>query len=274
MEKMTIIAKKNDKLLNILCGEGFSYNYASKLLRNKDVRVDGDRVKDNLDIMLGSEITVFYTENGLVSKFEIVYQDENIYIISKKSGIEVEGKDGLEGKLPDAKAVHRLDRNTEGLLVMARNEKAKEALLNAFKAHTVDKKYLAEVIGATDFKGEIYKGYLIKDGEKSLVKVVAKPSRNAEEIATRFKTIKSNPSSSLVECDLLTGKTHQIRAHLAYLGHPIIGDGKYGKNENNKKFKEKSQKLHCFYLKFNKLSSPLEYLNNKIFTKYPEWFKK
>ncbi len=274
MEKKVILTKKKDRILNILCGEGFSYNYASKLLRNKDVKIDGVRVKENIDVMVGSEITVFYSENGIAAKFEIVYQDENIYIISKKSGIEVEGKEGLEGQIKGAIAVHRLDRNTEGLLVMARNAMAKEVLLNAFKNRTIEKKYVAEVIGATNFKGEEYKAYLIKDSEKSAVKIISKPSHSAVEIITRFKTLKSTPASSVVECDLVTGKTHQIRAHLAYLGHPIIGDGKYGKNENNKKFKEKSQKLHCFYIKFNKLSSPLDYLNNKIFTNYPEWFKK
>lgn len=274
MEKRVITARKKDRLLNILCGEGFSYNYASKLLRNKDVKVDGIRVKENVDIMIGSEITVFYSENSISSKFEIIYQDENIYVISKKSGIEVEGKDGLEGMLKDAMAVHRLDRNTEGLLIMARNKEAKEVLLTAFKNRTIDKKYLAEVIGATNFKGESYKAFLIKDSENSTVKLFSKPSYSAVEIVTKFKTIKSNPASSIVECDLVTGKTHQIRAHLAYLGHPIIGDGKYGKNENNKKFKEKSQKLHCFYLKLNKLSLSLEYLNNKIFINYPQWYKK
>ena len=93
------------------------------------------------------------------------------------------------------------------------------------------------------------------------------------EIKTGFKTLKSTPTSSLVECDLLTGKTHQIRAHLAYLGHAIIGDGKYGKNEDNKKFKKKSQQLYCYYIKLNGLKSPLEYLNGREFKKLPSWAK-
>ena len=274
MEKKIFIADKNDKLANLLSKEGFSYNYASKLIRNKDVKVDDVRVKENIDVLFGSEITVFYTEENIKQKFEIVYEDNNVYLINKKAGIEVEGPAGLEGCLPDAMAVHRLDRNTEGLLVMAKNTEAKEILLNAFKNHEVEKKYLAEVVGSSDFKGEIYKAYLVKDKESAFVKIIKNNCKGATSIATGFKTLKSNPSSSIVECQLITGKTHQIRAHLSFLGHAIIGDGKYGKNENNKKFKQKTQKLHCFYIKFNKLNGKLNYLNKKEFICFPTWYPK
>lgn len=273
MEKLVFINDRQEKLADILCKRGFSYNYVCKLMRNKDVKIDDIRVKDNIVVEKGSQITVFYEKEALSQGFEILFQDDNIIVLDKKTGVEVEGADGLEGRIPGAMAVHRLDRNTEGLMVMAKNKTAKEILLNAFKKHTITKKYIAEVVGETSFKGEVYKAYLGKDKETSLVKVFANPGKGREEIKTGFKTIKSTPSSSLVECDLLTGKTHQIRAHLAYLGHSIIGDGKYGKNADNKKFKKKTQQLYCCYLKLEGLTDELEYLNNKTFTKKAPWQK-
>lgn len=273
MEKKTFVARKKDKLANLISGEGFSYNNACKMIRNKDVKVDGLRVRDNIEVQAGTEITVFYSENSLEKKYEVVFEDENIFVINKKAGIEIEGANGLEGET-GAIAVHRLDRNTSGLLIMAKNALAKETLISAFKKRAIEKKYIAEVVGPTNFDGKVKKAYLVKDNITAFSKITDRKVKNAQEIASAFKTLKSNGSSSIVECTLITGRTHQLRAHLAYLGHAIIGDGKYGKNENNKKFKEKWQKLHCYYLKLNGLCSPLEYLNRKSFEKFPNWFKK
>lgn len=272
MEKKVFTARKNDKLANLLTGEGFSYNNACKMIRNKDVKVDGERVKDNIDVVFGSQITVFYSENSLEKKFETIYEDENIAILNKKAGIEVEGEQGLASQTGYL-AVHRLDRNTSGLIVMAKNQIAKEVLLAAFKERNVEKKYLAEVVGKTNFDGKVQKAFLFKDNKTSFSKISDKKLKNSVEIASAFKTIKASPVSSIVECTLITGKTHQLRAHLAFLGHAIIGDGKYGKNEDNKKFKERWQKLHCYHIKFDHLKSPLEYLNGKTFEKTPDWLK-
>lgn len=267
MEKLTFENDKQDKILNILGKRGFSYNYACKLLRNKDVKIDDVRIKDNILIEKGSKIDVFYDKNAQNSLFNIIFEDDNIIVLDKKTGIEVEGKDGLEGKIKGAIAVHRLDRNTEGLMIMAKNKESERILLKAFKNHSITKKYLAEVVGPTSFNGQVYTAYLEKSTEKSLVKIFNNAGKGREEIKTAFKTIKSNPSSSIVECNLLTGKTHQIRAHLAFLGHAIIGDGKYGKNEDNKKFKKKTQQLYCNYIKLDGLDGILSYLNGKEFTK-------
>lgn len=272
MKKDTIKIIKDTNILSALTEYGFSYNYANKLLRNKDVRLFNEKIKDNLPLSAGDEITFFFDDEAKTTaqKYKEIYQDKNIIVVDKSAGIEVEN--GLD-KLLSAIAVHRLDRNTTGIVILAKNKLAEGSLLQAFKNHTVEKKYYAEVVGKTNFKNFTHKAYLLKDAKAAKVKIFDSQIKGSVEIKTIFNTISSNSSSSIIECNLLTGKTHQIRASLAYLDHPIIGDGKYGKNEDNKKFKEKTQHLHSFQLILNGLTPPLEYLNGKIFTSKPQWKK-
>lgn len=272
MKKINFIVNKNDKIINILTSKGFSYNNANKILRNKDVKINEKRVKDNPDVYAGDEITIFYNEEMLLEKeIPFIYQDDNIAIVNKPSGIEIEGQDGL-GKILNLIPVHRLDRNTTGLIIFAKNEMAERQITDAIKNHKITKKYLAQVVGSTYFKNYLMKAYLQKNSKESFVKIFNNKVKNSLEIQTIFNTIKSSPSSSIVECELITGRTHQIRATLSYLGHPIIGDGKYGKNEDNKKFKQNRQMLHCYYIKINGLNKNLAYLNNMEFICNPSWY--
>lgn len=272
MKKINFIVNKNDKIINILTSKGFSYNNANKILRNKDVKINEKRIKDNTDVYAGDEITIFYNEEMLLGKeIPFIYQDDNIAIVNKPSGIEIEGQDGL-GKILNLIPVHRLDRNTTGLIIFAKNEMAERQITDAIKNHKITKKYLAQVVGSTSFKNYLMKAYLQKNSKESFVKIFNNKVKNSLEIQTIFNTIKSSPSSSLVECELITGRTHQIRATLSYLGHPIIGDGKYGKNEDNKKFKQNRQMLHCYYIKINGLNKNLAYLNNMEFICNPSWY--
>lgn len=261
MEKISFKNEVNGFIIDLLQDKGLPYNVCQKALRKQDIKVDGKRIKENIKIDKGTLVEVYYQKTP--PKFDIVYQDDDIFVVNKHSGIEVEGKDGVAQSL-NAIAVHRLDRNTTGLLLLARNEASANALLQAFKDRTITKKYLALVVGRCSLNGE-YSAYLVKDNEKSLVKIYDKNVKGSVKITTIIKTIRSDDEKSLVECTLVTGKTHQLRAHLAYLGHPIIGDGKYGKNSDNKHFKTAKQQLHCYYLKLDKLSPPLDYLNGKEF---------
>lgn len=268
MLKKEIIVEKRKKIVDLLQDFGFGYADANRILRAKDVKINGKATKDNVFVEVGDVVDVYYREEMISKKFEIVFESENVAIVYKKAGIESAGEKGLESALGMI-AVHRLDRNTEGLMVFAKNQDSASKLENAFKRNLVRKMYVAEVVGKFVLPDKIYSAYLVKDDQKSEVKIYQKKVAGSVEIKTKIKCLKTGEQSSFLEVELLTGKTHQIRAHLAFLGNAIIGDGKYGKNENNKKFKQKTQKLACFRLKFDRIG--IKELDEVQFEKHPEW---
>lgn len=273
MKKLTIKIKKNSKIKDFLLNYGFSSQQANKILKNRDVKKDGKRLGADDELLAGDEVVVFCEELP-EPKFKILLEDENVIVLSKGAKIEVQGKDSLEKLIPGSIAVHRLDRNTTGVMIMAKNTAAESSLKAAFKAGNIEKLYVCEVYGKPDFRGEKREAYLVKDSERSEVKVFKNYVQKAVKIATSFETVKVGAETSIVKVKLHTGKTHQIRAHLAFLGYPIIGDGKYGNNKINKKFKQNYQKLHCFSLKIEKIDKNLENLKNKAFIDKPEWAEK
>lgn len=269
MNKKEIIVEKSKKISNLLEDYGFSFSDIQKILREKDVKINGKAIKENLIVNEGDVVTVFFSDNMLEKKYDKIYEDDDVVVAYKSQGIETDGEKGLE-KILSAIAVHRLDRNTEGLVVFAKNDFSAKKLNSAFKNRKVDKFYVAEVVGEFDCKKTIFEAYLVKDSENSTVKIFKNRVPNSVLIKTGIETIKKNSSSSLLKIELLTGKTHQIRAHLAYLGHPIIGDGKYGKESDNKKFNQNKQKLSCFSLKFDNIG--IDSLDNRTFVKKPSWY--
>ncbi len=266
---MIFKSQTDGQIEDILTEKGFKRGRVLKFLKNKDVRINGEKISSNVMVGCRDEVCVFYMPEDLLS-IEKIFEDENILIVNKPAGIEVEGDGGVCQKTKTY-AVHRLDRNTTGLLILAKNRKAKETLEKAFKEKGITKKYLAEVVGKTQFKDFTFNAFLLKDSASSIVKIYKSKVSGSVAISTTFSTLKSSGNSSLVECQLHSGKTHQIRASLAYLGHAIIGDGKYGKNADNKNFNAKTQRLHAYYLKFEKLEQPLESLNGKEFVSNPQW---
>ena len=265
MIKKEIEVQKAKKILEVVVDNGFSYSFAQKLLRNKDIKLNGRTCKENVKTEVGDVVTCYYKEE--VKPFEVVFEDDECVIVNKFSNVEVEG--GVD-KLLGAYAVHRLDRNTEGLLILAKTSEAKTKLFDAFKNHWVRKFYLTEVVG--EFKvDKLFRAYLVKDAMKKEVKIFPNKVSNSHLIETYIRTLKSNKESSLLEVEIIGGKTHQIRAHLAYLGHPIIGDGKYGRREDLKRFKEKTQKLFAYKLSFKKVG--LKGIDGKEFEILPKWLE-
>ncbi len=265
MIKKEEIVEKSKKLVTFLQDFGFTFADCNKMLRNKDVKVNGKAQKENIVLNAGDSVVFYFSKDMLEKKYEKVFESEDAVIVYKSAGIECVGQ--IEESLK-AVAVHRLDRNTEGLLVYAKTEKSEKNLKKAFKNGKIHKFYLAEVIGEFDVD-KTFDAYLVKNAENSFVQIFDKKVAGSVKISTKIKTIYAKKETSLLEVELLTGKTHQIRAHLAHLGHPIVGDGKYGKNADNKKFGFSRQKLAAYKLEFDDVEIPS--LNNKKFKKYPKW---
>ena len=238
----------------------------NKLYKLRDIKVNGSRINKDVNLHFGDRVSFYIPEKDILPlNIDIVYQDDNILIIDKEDGMNSEGVFNYLKRERNIFFIHRIDRNTKGLLIFAKNEVSEKILLNAFKERSVAKNYLALAYGKFTEKEKTLTAYLKKDAEKSKVYIYDKPVSDSQQIITKYKVIEEYDDSSLIEIELITGKTHQIRAHFAYIGHFIIGDGKYGKEEINKKFKKTRQCLIAKTIKFENLSGILQYLNGKEF---------
>ena len=167
--------------------------------------------------------------------------------------------------LTDAVAVpvHRLDRNTMGLVVYALNKTAEKELLESFKVREIDKTYNCIVVGTLKQQSAKLKAFLFKDAKKSLVYISNTQKQGYLPIETHYQVLKTMGELSLLEVKLVTGRTHQIRAHLAFLKTPILGDGKYGYNKVNRRYRVKTQLLCCTKITFHFKQGSLKYLDGK-----------
>lgn len=286
--KEIIISKKYDgkKLKSVLLNEfsGLSFNTLNKALREKDIKINNIRTNKNVSVNEGDIITIYITDDKLVKNSNllikecIVYEDDNIIIINKPSGIciksDTENESSLEeilqtysnGKF-DVLPCHRIDRNTKGLVLFAKNPIALNEILYGFKNHNITKKYRCLVLGIPKEKSKLLKAYLFKDSQKNIV-IISNVKKNGYiPIETMYTIEKTNNNNTCwLNIQLITGKTHQIRAHLAFIGHPIIGDNKYGNKKTNKEFGMKFQELTAYSIKFeNDCFKNLKYLNNMEF---------
>ncbi len=253
---------KLSKFLSEVYGAELPYSSYKKLLRNKDIKINNKRTSSDLILNVGDIVTVYF--DGTKKKLDLLFVDQNIVVANKPSGITSEDfLVEVVKEYPTAQLVHRLDRNTSGLIIFALNKDSELELLKAFKERSLDKYYITEVYGAFDSLCGTLKDYLIKDSDKSLVKVVNQKTEGAVSIVTEYETIEIKENTSILKVKLVTGKTHQIRAHLAYYSHFIIGDGKYGVKAINKQFKSKYQRLCSYQINFVSLKGVLNYLNGK-----------
>ena len=243
-------------------------------VRKKDIRINDKRISENCVLKLGDEVKIFIADNLLERKLDvpIIYEDENIVAFNKPINLETTGDNSLTTyakqlyKNSYIEPCHRLDRNTSGIILFAKNLESEQILLSAFKNHAIEKHYVCVTYGIPNCKSKRLQAYLFKDSKKSIVYISDVPKHGYQKIVTSYSLLKKNDNKklSLLDVTLETGRTHQIRAHLSHIDLPIIGDGKYGNNQINKSFGQKTQCLSSYSVKFHfEENSKLYYLNNK-----------
>lgn len=274
---------------------------AQKYIRIKRIKRNGARAERDTRLEAGDVLSLYINDeffdkpredNAFLTvaspKLEIVYEDENILLVNKRPGIAVHPHDGAEygrtlidhiqaylyqkreWKPREENAFtpalcNRIDRNTGGIVIAAKNAEALRILNEKIRDRELDKRYLAIVEGTPTPREGSLSGYLFKDAKKNRVFVTDRPQPGAKSCRTDYRVLASRGGLSLVECLLLTGRTHQIRAQFAHTGHPLLGDGKYGKLDRQSK--RDYQALYSYKLTFSfpTGAGALEYLRGKTF---------
>lgn len=284
-----------------------------KYIRKKRIKVNNKRAEISTILQVGDVVDMYindeffvkpetrYDFTGAPSKLDILYEDENIMLLDKKAGLlchpdDREYVDTLITRIkkylyekgeykPDEEnsftpaLVNRIDRNTGGIVIAAKNAESLRIMNAQMKQRTNLKKfYLCVCHGIMERDSGLLEGYLLKDEKKNNVKILKHPCEGAKEIRTKYKVLGRDYDKqlSLVEVELMTGRTHQIRAHFASIGHPLLGDGKYGTNKLNKDFGYRKQCLYSYKLvfMFDESAGILSYLRSREFEVKDVWFKR
>lgn len=279
-----------------------------KYIRTKKIKLNGKRTDISFKPQIGDIIEAYIPDEfgakaepkydflSASDKIDIVYEDENILLVDKKQGLLVhpdknEYRDTLISRIchylykkgeynPEEEnsfspaLANRIDRNTGGIVIAAKNAVALKILCDKIKSRELDKRYLAVVHGKLKQKEGLLEGYLFKDEDKNRVFLEKSKKDNNKIIKTKYKVLTEKDNLSLVEVELITGRTHQIRAHFASIGHPLLGDGKYGRLKDDKKLGFSKQALYSYKLtfKFTEDAGILNYLNGRTFNVNSVWF--
>ena len=280
--------------------KGLPTSLMYKYIRTKKIKVNRARTEQKYVLQEGDIVQLFIKDeffdspekdNGALSsitpKLTIVYEDENIILCNKRPGVLVheddEGKDNTlimhikaylyqkgeydpENEQSFAPALcNRIDRNTGGIVIGAKNAEALRVMNDKIKNDEISKFYYCVVHGKMPKKSDTLTGFLLKDSDKNQVKIFDKQVKGSKNIITKYKVVSEKNGMSLLEIELVTGRTHQIRAHMSYIGHPLLGDGKYGINKDDRAKGYKYQALYAYRLRFDfdDDSGALGYLKGK-----------
>ena len=293
--------------------KGLPASLMYKYIRTKKIKVNRKRCEQKQILEEGDEIQLFIRDeffdspekdegalSRITPKLEIVYEDENIILVNKRPGVLVHEDDSASDNTlimhikaylyqkgeydPDEEQsfapalCNRIDRNTGGIVIAAKNAEALRVMNEKIKHDEIRKFYLCAVHGRPQRMADTLTGYLKKNSATNLVTISDTPKEGFKNIITKYKVIAFSKSSSLIEVELVTGRTHQIRAHMAHIGHPLLGDGKYGVNRDDKTKGYKYQALYSYRLifDFGKDDGFLGYLSGKQVNLAPEdvWFVK
>ncbi|MEE0291449.1 RluA family pseudouridine synthase [Dialister sp.] len=281
MEEWNIGRKEEGRRLDAFLMErkGWSRSFFMKALRTKKIKVNGKKMEPSYRLMEGDAVRSFVLEIKKSRPVDILYEDENLLAVNKPAGLlslDVTGRtedtmlDRVNSLLAErgektAYPVHRIDFNTSGILLLAKNGRAGEILDRMIKERKIRKSYLCVVKGRpSPDKGRL-ENQLFKDAKKNRVYVAEHTVKGSKTAITDYRVVASRNGLSLVECHLLTGRTHQIRCQMAHAGHPLLGDDKYGSKEWNREKGERRQLLSSYKTTFDfgEEGSLLSYLSGK-----------
>lgn len=262
----------------------------NKALRENKIKLNGKKQPLSTRVQNGDIIKLFLNDDQLENRptpaAVFVYEDDDIIIANKPAGIAVDGPDSdtllrrvqtklaAEGKAAHAVLCHRLDTGTSGLVLLAKNSATEAFLTAAIKARDIEKRYLCVTFGRPNPPAALLRDYLLKDAERGIVRITDTTAGGAKEVTTRYETLAVSGRLALLEVELVTGRTHQIRAHLAHIGCPILGDSKYGNNAANRELRFKYQALCAWELRFPaQISDPrFAHLSGRVFHAEKPWY--
>lgn len=289
---------------------GMPKSYMYRAIRTKNIKLNRKRCNISDKLEEGDILELYVSDDffnnsstgldflNMQGQLKIIYEDSNIMILNKEEGLPVHSSKGNEDNLVDRikkylyekgeyipeeensfspSVCNRLDRNTSGIVIAAKNAEALRVINEKIRVREIKKKYICITISRPPEESDTIRAYLKKDTELNKVEIRDKPMEGYKEIVTRYKVLESRNGLSLVEVELITGKTHQIRAHLAHIGCPILGDDKYGVYAINKQYNIFHQALCAYGISFQfKSECMMSYINNMNFTinKYEIYFIK
>ncbi|MGN1096185.1 MAG: RluA family pseudouridine synthase [Eubacteriales bacterium] len=275
-----------------------------KYIRTKKIKVNRKRAEIGQMLSVGDTVELFIKEEffgtepkkdffkNIRPAFGVIYEDENIILCDKPSGLLCHSDEaGEQNTLIEQVKSHlyrkgeyapenensfspalcnRIDRNTAGIVIAAKNAKTLRVMNDKIKRRAIKKYYLLAVHGHMEKREGTLEGYIVKDKEKNKVRVYDDAPKNAEakRVVTKYRVVGEQPFGDILEAELVTGRTHQIRAHFSYCGHPLVGDGKYAVNKSDRALGFESQELYSYKLVFlPDEPSHLDYLSGRTFTR-------